>query len=194
MIGLVLPDIRFEDELLAQARRGSQAAVMEIYERYALPLYQYVHLRVGDQALSEDITSEIFVHFIDALQGKNAPRHSLRGWLFAVARNLIANHYRDANKLPQVTLEEWIPASSHDLEAQLLYSINVEQTRQALRMLKTEQQEVLVLRFGQLLSLKETADIMGKSVSAIKSLQFRAVETLRHILDVSLSEGAHGQW
>jgi DNA-directed RNA polymerase specialized sigma24 family protein len=41
---------------------------------------------------------------------------------------------------------------------------------------------VLILRFGQRLSLQETADIMGKNVSAIKSLQFRAVDTLRSIL------------
>ena len=192
MIGLVLPDIRFEDELLARAKRGNQSAVMEIYDRYALALYQYVHLRVGDRALAEDITSEIFVAFIDSLQGKNAPRYSLRGWLFGVARNLIAHHYRDAGKLPQVTLEEWVPADIKDPEAQLLHSIDVEQTRHALRMLNTEQQEVLILRFGQLMSLRETAEVMGKSVSAIKSLQFRAVETLRQILDVS-SEGSYGQ-
>ncbi|NOG52126.1 MAG: hypothetical protein HND48_23835 [Chloroflexi bacterium] len=49
-------------------------------------------------------------------------------------------------------------------------------------MLAPNQQEVLILRFGQQMSLSETAEIMGKSVSAIKSLQWRATETLRQIL------------
>jgi RNA polymerase sigma-70 factor (ECF subfamily) len=49
-------------------------------------------------------------------------------------------------------------------------------------MLNPDQQEVLVLRFGQALSLEETADVMSKSVAAIKSLQLRAVNALRQIL------------
>jgi RNA polymerase sigma-70 factor (ECF subfamily) len=57
-----------------------------------------------------------------------------------------------------------------------------EQARRALKMLADEQQEVLILRFGQGLSLQETADIMGKQVGAVKSLQFRAVNTLRQVL------------
>jgi len=51
---------------------------------------------------------------------------------------------------------------------------------------------VLILRFGQRLSLKETADIMDKSISAIKSLQFRAVDTLRQILLQPGQEVSHG--
>jgi RNA polymerase sigma-70 factor (ECF subfamily) len=51
-----------------------------------------------------------------------------------------------------------------------------------MQMLTPEHQEVLLLRFGQRLSIQETADIMGKSISAIKSLQFRAMSNLRQIL------------
>lgn len=193
MIVLVLPDIAFEDELLAEARRGNQEAIMDIYERYADPIYQYIRLRLADQALAEDLASEVFLELVAALQSKNAPRHSLRGWLFKVARNLIARHYKDAQKMPQVTLDEWIPDSSdNDPEVQFMRTLSVEQTRRALHMLKQEQQEVLILRFGQKLNLQETADIMGKSVSAIKSLQFRAIDTLRHILGIMQSEQING--
>jgi RNA polymerase sigma-70 factor (ECF subfamily) len=67
-------------------------------------------------------------------------------------------------------------------ETMLGENIPLERVRHALRMLNPDHQEVLVLRFGQRLSMKETADLMGKSVSAIKSLQFRALDTLRLIL------------
>jgi len=182
MIVLVLPDIPYEDDLLARARRGDRDAIMEIYEYYSEPIYGYLRLRVGDPALAEDITSDVFLQFLSAVRGKKAPRYSLRGWLFKVARNLLAKHYKNIQKLPTSTLEEWIPSQDPDLEVHFLRSINIEQTRHALQMLNEQQQEVLVLRFGQSLSLEETADIMGKSVSAIKSLQFRAVHTLRQIL------------
>lgn len=186
MIVLVLPDITQEDELLARARSGDQQAVMDIYNAYAGPIYQYIRLRVGDAAQAEDLASEVFLHLVDALHGRNAPRTSLRGWLFKVARNRIARQYRD--RIPQTSLEESFQSSSLDVENVIFQNINIERTLQAMRMLKTEQQEVILLRFGQALSLVETADIMGKSVSAIKSLQFRAIETLRDIL----GEAVHG--
>jgi len=59
-------------------------------------------------------------------------------------------------------------------------------------MLAPDQQEVLILRFGQMLSLQDTADSMGKSVSAIKSLQFRAVDTLRRLLAEGKPEATSG--
>ncbi len=81
-------------------------------------------------------------------------------------------------------LTDWLPASAEqDPELHFVNSKNLAQVRQALRLLADEQQEVLILRFGQALSLQETADLMDKSVGAIKQLQFRAVNTLRGILD-----------
>src|SRR5687768_6651519 len=136
---LVLPDIPLEDQLLTEARQGNQQAVMDIYEYYAAPIYQYIRLRVGDMGLAEDLASEVFLKLVDALRGKNAPHHSLRGWLFTVARNLIAQHYRTAQKMPQITLDEWTSAAPDtDPETQLFAQLDMEQTRYALRMLKEE--------------------------------------------------------
>jgi len=64
--------------------------------------------------------------------------------------------------------------------------------RRVLAMLAPDQQEVLILRFGQMMSLQDTAESMGKSISAIKSLQFRAVDTLRRLLAESEAEATHG--
>jgi len=183
MILLVLPDIPTEDRLLLQARRGDSEAIMQIYEHYFPPVYQFIQLRVGDPALAEDLTSEVFLKMVDALRGHNAPQHSLRGWIFRVARNVMSSHFGKIRQYPTITLEEWVPASSDsDPEVQFIRSINLERARKALRRLNAEQQEVLILRFGQKLDLQQTADIMGKSVSAIKSLQFRSVNTLRQLL------------
>jgi RNA polymerase sigma-70 factor (ECF subfamily) len=183
MILLVLPDISTEDRLLARARDGDQNAIMDIYDRYFAHIYQFIRLRTDDGALAEDIASEVFVRLVTALRGRNAPRHSLRGWLFQVARNELYRHRGKNRRYPTVTLDEWIPASSENQpEAEFIRSLRVESARAALRTLTADQQEVLILRFGQALSLEETADVMGKSVGAIKSLQLRAVNTLRQIL------------
>ena len=69
----------------------------------------------------------------------------------------------------------------------------VERVQHALRTLAVDQQEVLILRFGQMLNLEATADSMGKSVSAIKSLQFRAINSLRRALHIAEGEAVHGE-
>ena len=183
MIVIILPDIPTEDRLLKQARAGDSDAVMQIYEQYFPPVYQFIQLRVGDPVLAEDLTSEVFLKLIDALRGHNAPNYSLRGWIFRVARNVLSNHFGKMRKYPVTSLDEWLPSSGDDdPEVQFIRSQNLDHVRRALRMLNAEQQEVLILRCGQKLDLQQTADIMGKSVSAIKSLQFRAVGTLRKLL------------
>jgi RNA polymerase sigma-70 factor (ECF subfamily) len=147
---------------------------------------------VGDAQVSEDLASDVFLDFVAAVKGRSAgPRQNLRGSLFRVARNKIYDQYGKDRQYPTTTLEDWIPDTSEENpEAQFVRTLNVERAREALQQLAPEQQEVLILRFGQMLNLQETADIMGKSVSAVKSLQFRAVERLRHIL--SEMETAHG--
>jgi RNA polymerase sigma-70 factor (ECF subfamily) len=183
MIVLILPDISTEDRLLAQAVSGDQNAIMEIYERYFAPIYQFIRLRTNDASLAEDLTSEVFVKLVVALRGRNAPRRSLRGWLFQVARNELYQQIGKDRRYPGETLEEWIPASEENQpEVQYIRSLHVESARAALRLLTAEQQEVLILRFGQALSLEETAAVMGKNIGAIKSLQSRAVYALRQVL------------
>ena len=182
MIIVVLPDIAVEDRLLARARRGDENAIREIYALYFPSLYRYIRLRVENINEAEDLASEVFVKLVAALRGANAPRTSLRGWLFQVARNGIADHHGREKRMTMTTLSEWIAEGGDDLELQFMRSLDTQRARQSLAQLTSEQQDVLLLRFGQGLSLQETAEIMGKNVNTIKQLQFRAVSALRRIL------------
>jgi RNA polymerase sigma-70 factor (ECF subfamily) len=183
MIVLILPETSPDDDLLKEVQRAEKSAVIATYERYFASLYQYTRLKVGDSTLAEDIVSEVFVTLIESLGTATAPRQHLRGWLFQVARSHISKHIGDQRHLGAIELEEWMPAPhENNPEVQVMAMFDLQRVRHALRMLTNDHQEVLILRFGQRLSLQETADVMGKSLSAVKSLQFRAVETLRGIL------------
>lgn len=191
MIVIVLPDLEEEDRLLSRARDGDRHAVAQIYDAYFPPIYQFIRLRVGDEPTADDIASQVFAKFVIALRGTNAPDKSLRGWLFRVARNELADHFRRDEPLPLETIDQWLASPPEQgPEVQALQNIEVERARQALRMLAPAQQEVLLLRFDQQLSLKETADIMDKKVNAIKALQFRAINTLRMILQDQETEAS----
>lgn len=186
---LALPDLPDEDRLLDRARRGDRKAVAQLYETFFDPVYQFIRWRVNDLHLAEDLTSEVFIRFLSALQGPHAPRQTVRGWLFRVARNVLHDHYRQPH--PVGDLDDDLPAPAEtEVEPLLLRTLEAERVRQVLGMLATDQQEVLILRFGQMLSVQDTADSMGKSVSAIKSLQFRAIDTLRRLLGEG--EAQHG--
>lgn len=183
MILIVLPDPSIEDRLLFRLQQGDDGAVIAVYKQFFSPLFHYTRLKTGDATLAEDIVSDVFVKLIRSLGTNSAPRSHLRGWLFRVARNEIATHYQKADKVNVIHLEEWMPAPTETNPDQVIGDVlDIHRMRHAMRMLNDEQQEVLILRFGQRLSLKETADLMDKSISAIKSLQFRAVDTLRQIL------------
>jgi len=183
MIILILPDVTVDDERLARARNGDKQAIAQIYESYFEPVYQFVRLRVGTTQAVEDLTSEIFLKFIKSLKTDNAPHTSLRAWIFRVSRNVISDYYGDNVPLPLDTIEQWLPTGADtDPEVQALRAVEADRARQVIRMLAPSHQEVLMLRFDQQLSLKETADVMDKSPNAIKALQFRAVNTLRQIL------------
>lgn len=181
MLLIVLPDVSTDDDLLPRLRRGDDAAMVAVYERYFSPLYQYIRLKVGDRMLAQDIVSEVFARLMESIGRPSAPRDNLRAWLFRVARSEIFHALGKNRPHSEIQLEEWMPAPDyHDPQTDDAISMN--RVRHALNMLVPEHQEVLILRFGLRLTLKETADIMGKSVAAIKSLQFRAVDTLRGIL------------
>ncbi len=183
MIVLVLSDVTSDVDDLARARAGDEEAIVAIYRRYFDPVYQFCRLRVGDAQTAQDLAGEVFVKFVKSLHGETAPHSSLRGWIFRVARNLVYDYYGRAEELPVETLDQWLMTDTHtDPEVQAIRAIQVERARLAIRMLAPAQQEVLLLRFDQQLSLQETADIMDKEVNAIKALQFRAVNTLRQIL------------
>lgn len=181
-----------DEALLAAIQRGEREAIIATYERYFTALYRYARFKIGDAEAAEDVVSEVFVTLIRSVGTRRAPQRHLRGWLFQVARSqLAATHPQPA--VPLGDVEDWMPAAPEsNPEIAFSEAFDIQRVRRALHLLTADHQEVLHLRFGQRLSLQETADLMGKSVGAIKSLQFRAVETLRGILSDAKPETSHG--
>lgn len=181
-----------EAQLLTRIQHGDRQAIIITYERYFAALYRYVRLRVDSSQTAEDIVSEVFVTLLESINMPHAPRQHLRGWLYQVARSkLSAQSATTASRTHLVdwnTLEEWMPndtlivSENGDPEALLGDVYDRQRLYHALRMLNPDHQEVLLLRFGEHLSLRETADVLGKNISAIKSIQFRALQTLRQIM------------
>ncbi|MDQ7026202.1 MAG: sigma-70 family RNA polymerase sigma factor [Anaerolineae bacterium] len=181
MIVLVLPDETGDSQLLERARRDDKSAVAQIYQEYVESIYQFVRLRVGDAQIAEDITSTVFMTLIDDFAKGKGPRSSLRGWLFQVARHKIYDTYGQQPTLPLETIDQ-LESFTGNPEVELGQTLTRDALRALIQQLSPDQQEILLLRFDQQLSLQETADIMNKNVNTVKTLQLRAVQRLRKLI------------
>ena len=99
-----------------------------------------------------------------------------------IARNLIADHYKSGRYRLELTTDDVTDSGAAPVsagpETEVLEAMQNKVLLEAVKQLNAEQQECIVLRFLQGLSVSETAEIMGKNDGAIKALQYRAIRTL----------------
>jgi RNA polymerase sigma-70 factor (ECF subfamily) len=172
------------DDVLERAKHLDLTALAQVHDRYYPEIYRYVRYRLDGEQIVEDIASEVFLRLLDALHKKRGPTQNLRGWLFGTASNLVNDFLRHQYARPteEIDLHENTLVQPEGLETSVENAWQVETVRIAIRRLTLEQQHVLTLRFADDLSLEETALIIGKSVTAVKALQFRALASLRKLL------------
>jgi RNA polymerase sigma-70 factor (ECF subfamily) len=162
--------------LLKRIQQHDQQALAEVYDHYFDPLYRYLTYRLGEPEVAADLAGEVFLALVNAIKMGKPPKTSLSGWLYTVARNLVVDYIKA--KVQTVSLMEDLVADEPSLSDQAHLSQLAPVLKQALLQLTEEQQHVIALRFGQGLSLAETAQLMDKSVGAVKALQHRALAAL----------------
>jgi RNA polymerase sigma-70 factor, ECF subfamily len=153
-------------------------AITTIYNHYFPEIFHYVRYCLCDEALAEDISSEVFFCWLKAVKSGDGPVKNLRGWLIGIARHLVVDHIRRKYRHPVQVISEAIKSDEAG-PCEMVEFQDISRTlRMALGRLTEDQQQVLALRFGQGYSLEETAVIMKKKINAIKALQFRALNAL----------------
>ena len=168
--------------LLERAKAYDLAALTELYDCYAPRMYAYIYRRVSDAALAEDLTSELFLRVVRAIQNERAWRDSFIAWLYRIAHNLVVDHYRRQPLAPPISLDEALVALDDDPASIVEDALARDRVRTAMHRLTARQQEVLALRFGEGLTARETARVMEKTTGAVEALQHRAMASLRRIL------------
>jgi RNA polymerase sigma-70 factor (ECF subfamily) len=171
-----------EQTLLERAKRYDEAALGELYDRYAPRIYAYIYRRVSDAHLAEDLTGEVFVRVIQAIRAEHFWKTSFQAWLYRIAHNLVVDHYRRQPELPELMLDDQQLAAGDDPATAVAQQFSRRRLDAAMRRLTPDQQQVLVLRFAEGLTARDVAEVMNKSVGAVEALQHRALATLRRVL------------
>jgi RNA polymerase sigma-70 factor (ECF subfamily) len=171
------------EELVQRAQRGEPAAVGLLYQTYAQKIYRYIVVRVADEAEAEDLTAEVFVKMVEGLPNYRLTNAPFEAWLYRIAAARVVDFYRRTRRRPQEELTETMAANDPLPEEHLQQNQEVAQLHEALQQLNEEQQTVLILRFVERRSHEEVADILGKGVNAVRSIQHRALVRLAAVLD-----------
>ncbi len=168
--------------LIQRASGGDAEAVSKLYERYADLIYRYVAYRVATAQDAEDLTAEVFVAMLNGLPKYHDTGAPFEAWLYRIAAARVADHHRRNSRRPQVELPETMSSDAPAPEAHLEEIQEVQTLKDAVNQLTEEHRTVLILRFVERKSHDEVATIIGKSVSAVRSIQHRALTQLAMLL------------
>jgi RNA polymerase sigma-70 factor (ECF subfamily) len=173
---LSLPQPEFD--VLRKAQKGDERAFGLILLSYETPVFNYVLRMVGDRALAEDLTQEIFLRIYQGLPGFSL-RCRFTTWLFQVAKNRVLDELRARERKPQsvVNLEDIPPLEVVDAPPERVEAIDA--VWRAVALLNPDLKMALLLRDIVGLSYIEIADSLEITLATVKWRIFKAREEVQ---------------
>ena len=172
-----------ESANVRRAQSGDADAVADLYHAHAPAIFRYFALRVEDQASAEDLTAEVFTKMVSALPAYTDRGVPFAAWLFRIAHDRLIDHYRRSALRRSDPLDDRLPDGQPSIESQAIRRTEDQQLHSLIDELTDEQRMVVQLRFVEGYSLEETAQVLNKTVGAIKSMQHRALRQLARRLE-----------
>jgi len=175
--------MRDEPALIAAATSLDQEALSMIFDEYAPALYKYqLRLGVGPQEADQNV-GDVFVRLLEKIKEGKGPRSNLRSYLFQIAYHLVVDQARERQRTAPLDVYDSSSDESASVQSQTEEKMLLDKLSATMESELTEEQRaVVVLRFQEGFSIKETADIIDKNVNAIKALQNRAINKLRQAM------------
>ncbi len=171
-----------DNDLLRRARLLEEQALAEIYDRWSPGLYRYSLRLLGDTDLAEECVAETFSRFLRILREGRGPQDYLQAYLYRMAHNWITDHYR-RTPVQYLPLEaDLAEEETSEMGHQIDLESDCQQLRAALMRLTSDQRQIILLKYVEGWNNEAIALAVKKPVGAVKSLQHRALESLRRLL------------
>lgn len=164
--------------LLRKAQRGDQHAFAVIVRAYERPIYNYILRLVGDRALAEDLTQEVFLRVHQGLAGFGL-RSSFTTWLFQVTKNRVLDELRALERRPRnvVNIDDIVPVAVLDPPYERSETISA--VWRAVGELNVDLKMALLLRDVVGLSYTEIADSLETTLATVKWRIYKAREEVQ---------------
>jgi len=160
------------------ARQAASWAWSAIYNELAPAITGY--LRANGVPDAEDVTAEVFVRMVQDLGRFEGDEAHFRSWVFVIAHHRMVDDRRKRIRHPQATLRlEMLESRGNgNVEREALDNLSTDAVQAIINRCVPDQREVLLLRVIGGLTLAETAEVVGKSLGAVKALQRRGVAAI----------------
>ena len=170
--------------LLHAAKKMNGEALVKIFELYAPALYNYAFRLCRDASMADHIVGDVFAKFLEHLSAGTGPSTSLRAYLYKMAYHLVVDEARYARRSAPLEVADFMHHHRYSAYANVENRVLFETVMRAIKNDLTEdQRHVVILRYLNGFSLKETATSLGKEVGNVKAIQSRAIGALRKALD-----------
>ncbi len=172
-----------EKSLVRNAVGGEASAFGLLYDYYQPRIYRFVLMKVGRREEAEDLTHQVFLNAWQNIKNYESRGFPFSSWLYRIARNGVIDYYRAAK--PETSVEEINPdffVAPALAEFDLHKKMELQKVRLAIQALDPTYQDVVIMRFVEDLSIKETAAALNKSEGSVKVIQHRAIKKLKELI------------
>jgi len=177
----------YDAELMLRVKEGDGASFGLLLEKHRSPVVHFLYRMVQNQAVAEELAQEVFLRVYRS-RSSYEPTAKFTTWLFRIATHLALNSLRDGKN---ERLQERLDKDSTDMparqvsdnrpsvEQKMVYQVRLEEVRLAVAALPEKQRAAVLMHKYEEMEYSQIARVLRCSESAVKSLLFRAYETLR---------------
>jgi len=177
----------YDAELMLRVKEGDGASFALLLEKHRSPVVHFLYRMIQNQAVAEELAQDVFLRVYRS-RATYEPTAKFTTWLFRIATHLALNSIRDGrHERQQDRLDDdsselpvrQVSDGSPSVEQRMVYQAKLEEVRKAIAMLPEKQRAAVLMHKYEEMEYSQIAKVLSCSESAVKSLLFRAYETLR---------------
>ena len=167
-----------EQELISQLRQMDDEAISWVWNSYYAQLVRYATRLTRNPGIAEELVSMVFHRLLESLHRGKGPKRNIRPYLYKMTYHTVIDQSR--TNIESVPMTDVIPEDNPAPQETVERVDQIARINSALDSLTDDQRNLIILRFVEELTMRETADVMDKTINAIKSMQRRAVNSFRN--------------
>lgn len=186
-MGSVAATLDYDAQLMIRVKQGDGVSFGLLLEKHRSSVIYFLYRMVQNQAVAEELAQEVFLRVYRS-RATYEPTARFTTWLFRIATHLALNSLRDGkNERAEARLDAETPESAArqvsdarpSVEQVMVHRARLEEVRQAIAALPEKQRAAVLMHKYEEMDYSQIAQALACSESAVKSLLFRAYETLR---------------
>lgn len=186
---------KLEDRaLVSQYLNGNEKAFETLLMRHKDRIYNYIHMKIRDTALSQDIFQDTFIKVVKTLKkGKYNEEGKFLPWAMRIAHNLMIDHFRKANKVRMISesssksddfnIFSVLELEDDNVEDSITKSELEQQMVELIDHLPNAQRDILQMRIFKGMSFKDIADKEGISINTALGRMRYALINMRKLIE-----------